>query len=215
VPGFFFCRSHSVRKVDSSESESRLHSFLEQRVEGFDEDRGCLAEFRFARSDQLPQNAFALRRNTHEDKAAMPLAPFALNEPAFLHAIHQFDRAVMTQAEPFGHGADRRFHSFRQPFQEQQQAIMARLKSGGPGRLIAQREITAKFVPELRERSIVRKCDIYSVGAFCHGESIGSIAMRYLFPCIGYALELAYSPGSFKVIEPIDIDTHFSRPAAG
>src|SRR5437016_1570160 len=123
-------------------------SLLGQRIEGFDEDGAGFLEFRFAGCHQFPQEAFTFWRDAHKHETAVTFAAFAIDEPALLEAIDQFDGAVMTQTEPFRQVADRRLRSVRQSFQGQKEPILSWMKPGRPGRVVAQGKIEAKLIAE-------------------------------------------------------------------
>src|SRR5438874_12943358 len=100
-------RSLDIPTFDIFRSRVRLPvSLPDQGIEGFHQERAGFLEFRFARSYQFPQDGFTFRRDTHKHETAVPFASFAIDEPALLEAIDQFDGAVMTQAEPFRQVAD-------------------------------------------------------------------------------------------------------------
>jgi hypothetical protein len=141
---------------------------LRQHVQSFDKQWARLLEFFFPGLNQLPQQGLAFRRNPDEDKTAVAVTSFPVNEAPLLKPIDKFDRTVMPQAEPFGQVADCRLESFRQSLHDQKEPVLSRMKTGVPCGLITKSEIPVEVVPKFGQCAVIRQGDVSCGSGFGH-----------------------------------------------
>ena len=76
----------------------------------------------------------------------MPLDKAAGREP-----VHQLNRAVMPNLQPFGQLADPWAYRSRQPLQSKHELMLARLKTSHAGSLLTEVKKTAELIAQFRQ----------------------------------------------------------------
>ena len=96
---------------------------------------------------------YALAFGTERQKHFPPIfaGPYAPDKPGSRQTVHQFDRAVVLNLQPFGKLADRRPHITRQAFQSQHELMLPWFQARGACGVLAERQKAAYLITQLRQ----------------------------------------------------------------
>jgi hypothetical protein len=140
-------------------------------LERCDQARAHLANFRYVLSGKILKKIFSGFRQPYHDPAPILLTDPAMDHFALLHAVYQFDRAVVAELQSFGKITDGGAVSFPgKASYRQEQLVLLWFQASRASSILAETQELADLVAELREGLVLSGRDIFRF----HKESVQS-----------------------------------------
>ena len=111
---------------------------------------------------ELREQRLATRGEGEEHQAPVAGASLPAEEPAFLHAVDQLDRAVVENLQALGEGAHRGRNTVRHPLDREQKLMLLRLDPGGTRGLVAEPREAAQLVAKFRQGTVVTEVETWN-----------------------------------------------------
>src|ERR1700746_479384 len=115
-------------------------------MQGFKQSRSTGGQFGAVVNDQFAYNLFPSGREHDQHFTAIVGSALPANQAAVLQAVNQFYRTVMLNLKLFSQFRNSGSHRRRQPFQSEEQLVLAGLQVGVTDHFFAETQIAADLM---------------------------------------------------------------------